>query len=143
MYMILAMKPQLAKLRLEIQLDSAKLDSLKNIFPDSKEIPKLIREITKVAVASGIETKKFTPQPDIVKEYYIENRYNMSVAGGYHQLATFFSFFANLPLIINVSKVQINVAPDIQNAIKLSEEHGGTVASISATFEMTTFSSKK
>jgi type IV pilus assembly protein PilO len=141
---ILAMKPQLERLRKEIVSDRQTLDSLKSIFPDQKEIPKLIREITKVAATSGIATKKFTPQPDVVKEYYIENRYAMSVTGGYHQLANFFAFFANLPLIINLSGVSITANPAAAAAAKKENgEYNSAVPTVSVNFEMTTFSSKR
>ncbi|HMA65076.1 MAG: type 4a pilus biogenesis protein PilO, partial [Fibrobacterota bacterium] len=77
---IQALKPQLNMLREELRLAENKLDSLKSIFPDQKEIPRLLRELTSVARATGITTTKFNPMPDIEKEYYVENHYNMSVS---------------------------------------------------------------
>jgi type IV pilus assembly protein PilO len=140
---ILALKPQLARLEQEIAFAQHRLDSLKSIFPDQKEVPKLIREITGVARASGIFTTRFAPLPDIEKEYYIENRYDLSVEGGYHDLARFYSFLANMPLIINLSNVAIKTNPRIEESKKLSEEHGNTVTTTITSFRMTTFSSKK
>jgi type IV pilus assembly protein PilO len=113
------------------------------MFPDQKEIPKLIREITGVARASGIYTTRFNPLPDIQREYYVENRYDLSVTGGYHQLAQFFSFLANMPLIINLSNVVISQNPSLEQSKQEAEEHGTPITSIMATFQMTTFSSKK
>lgn len=140
---ILALKPQLKKLEKDIAAAQVRLDSLKSMFPDQKEIPKLIREITSVARASEIYTTKFNPLPDIQREYYVENRYDMTVSGGYHQLAEFFSFLANLPLIINLTGVSIHTNSGLDAAKKEAEEHGGPVSSIVASFQMTTFSSKK
>jgi type IV pilus assembly protein PilO len=140
---ILALKPQLARLEQEIAFAQHKLDSLKSIFPDQKEVPKLIREITGVARASGIFTTRFNPLPDIEKEYYVENRYDLSVEGGYHDLARFYSFLANMPLIINLSNVSIKTSPKIEESKKLSEEHGNAVTTTITSFRMTTFSSKK
>lgn len=140
---ILALKPQLKKLEKDIVTAQLRLDSLKSMFPDQKEIPKLIREITSVARASEIYTARFNPLPDIQREYYVENRYDMIVEGGYHQLAEFFSFFANLPLIINLSSMSIRVNSNLAQLKKESEDHGGPVSSIVASFQMTTFSSKK
>ena len=140
---ILALKPQLKKLEKDIAVAQVRLDSLKSMFPDQKEIPKLIREITSVARASEIYTTKFNPLPDIQREYYVENRYDMTVSGGYHQLAEFFSFLANLPLIINLTGVSIHTNSGLDAAKKEAEEHGGPISSIVASFQMTTFSSKK
>jgi type IV pilus assembly protein PilO len=140
---ILALKPQLKKLEKDIAVAQLCLDSLKSMFPDQKEIPKLIREITSVAHGSEIYTTRFSPLPDIQREYYVENRYDMSVSGGYHQLAEFFSSLANLPLIINLTGVSIHENSNIAAAKKEAEDHGGAISSVVATFQMTTFSSKK
>jgi type IV pilus assembly protein PilO len=140
---IQVLKPQLKKLESDIAAASVRLDSLKSMFPDQKEIPKLIREITGVARASGIYTTRFNPLPDIQREYYVENRYDLSVTGGYHQLAQFFSFLANMPLIINLSNMSISLNPSLEQSKQEAEEHGTPITSIVATFQMTTFSSKK
>jgi type IV pilus assembly protein PilO len=139
---IQALKPQLEQLRQELVASQHKLDSLKSIFPDQKEIPKLIREITSVARASGITTTKFNPMPDVVREYYVENKYNLSIDGGYHELANFFAFLANFTLIINLSDVQITGLKGYKPSEQIDPENV-QILSIKATFNMTTFSSKK
>ena len=133
-----ALKPQLAQLRIELEAAQLRLDSLKSIFPDQKEIPKLIRELTSVSRASGINTTKFNPMPDVEREYFIENHYALSVDGGYHQLAEFFAFLANFTLIINLSNVNIASNPDAANG-----QGGEPFSTVVAMFELTTFSSKK
>jgi type IV pilus assembly protein PilO len=143
---VLALKPQLNIVREELRLSQIKLDSLKSIFPDQKEVPKLIRELTGVARASGITTTKFNPLPDVEKEYYVENRYNIAVIGGYHELAEFFAFLANFPLIINYSSMDISANPEALNLTGGRDTSGlekPLPPSIVSTFEMTTFSSKK
>lgn len=140
---ILALKPQLNTLKQEHQKSQIKLDSLKSIFPDSKEVPKLLREINAVARASGITTTRFNPLPDIEKEYYVENRYNITIEGGYHELAEFFAFLANFPLIINLTSV--NIVATSMNSVqqKNLESIENSGISVVSSFEMTTFSSKR
>ncbi len=140
---IISMRPHLTRLRKENEQLQIQLDSLRSIFPDEKEIPKLIREITKVASKSAIFTNKFNPLPDVVREHYIENNYYMSVIGGYHELAAFFSYLAEFELKINLSNVAIRMNPGVASSIKEFEVHGGTVKTVVSTFTMTTFSSKK
>ena len=138
---IQALKPQLAQLRMELNTAQNKLDSLKSIFPDQKEVPKLIREITSVARASGITTTRFNPMPDVEREYYIENRYSIMVEGRYHDLADFYAFLANFTLIINLSSMHIATNPSFSLAEELAEN---TLApTVLASFQMTTFSSRK
>lgn len=140
---ILALKPQLNQLREEVKINEGKRDSLKSIFPDQKEIPKLLKEITSIARASGILTIKFDPLPDIKKEYYIENHYMLTVRGSYHSLANFYSFLANLPLIVNLTKVTIRPNSKLKEQIELFESYGNDIRTVTASFEMTTFSSKQ
>jgi type IV pilus assembly protein PilO len=140
---IQALKPQLNLLREEFQAESARLDSLKSIFPDQKEIPKLLREITNVARASGIITTKFNPMPDIEREYYVENHYNIAVNGGYHQLAEFFAFLANFTLIINLTSMNIVTNPEFSPDLLIGGDEEISARTIVSQFEMTTFSSKK
>ncbi len=137
------MKTQRDRLSEENVRRQGQLDSLRRMFPDRKEIPRLIRDINSIAKASGIYTRKFNPLPDKVREHYIENRYFVSVSGGYHQLGNFFAHMANLPLIINLSNVKINTDRGIEQSIAEFEKHGKAIQSIVASFEMTTFSSRQ
>ncbi|MDR0307603.1 MAG: type 4a pilus biogenesis protein PilO [Chitinispirillales bacterium] len=137
-----ALKPQLNKLRRETVEATAKLDSLRNIFPDQKEVPRLIRELTSVNRKSNITTTRFNLMPDVEKEYYIENKYNIGVAGDYHNLGEFFSYLANFQLIINLSNVSINANSSFTRA-NPDDPVQEDSPSILATFELTTFSSRR
>jgi len=137
-----ALKPQLDRLRGETVLATSKLDSLKNIFPDQKEVPRLIREITAVNRKSNVVTTRFFPMPDVEREYYVENKYNVSVAGDFHNLGEFFSYLANFQLIINLSGVTVSANPGYSRADPESPVRDDT-PSILASFELTTFSSRR
>jgi len=137
-----SLKPQLERLRQESIIMAAKLDSLKNIFPDQKEVPRLIREITAVNRRSGVITTRFTPMPDVEKEYYVENKYNVSMLGDYHNLGTLFSYFANFQLIVNLDNVSISANPGYESGKKLGP-YDDKPPSVLAAFELTTFSSRK
>ena len=138
---IQALKPQVRSLEKELDEAQGKLDSLKSIFPDQKEVPRLLREITSVANASGITATTFTPLTDVEREYYVENRYSMSVEGDYHAIADFYAFLANFALIINLSNMQILANPAYEPAD--GAENYRRQATTVAQFEMTTFSSKR
>jgi type IV pilus assembly protein PilO len=138
-----ALKPQLERLRQEAVVMAAKLDSLKNIFPDRKEVPRLIREITAVNRRSGVITTRFTPMPDVEKEYYVENKYNVLMLGDYHNLGALFSYLANFQLIVNLDNVSISANPGYGNNNKNMGPYEERQPSVLAAFELTTFSSRK
>jgi type IV pilus assembly protein PilO len=135
-----ALKPQLERLRQESVALNATLDSLKNIFPDQKEVPRLIREITAVNRRSGVTTTRFTPMPDVVQEYYVENKYNVEMRGDYHNLGALFSYLANFQLIVNLTNMKISASGA---GAKAEGPYADKPPSVLAAFELTTFSSKR
>lgn len=143
LHVLVAMKPQLEKIKAEIVAKSILLDSLKSIFPDQKEVPKLIHEITRLSQASEVQTTKFNPMEDVQREYYVENRYQLSMWGGYHDFASFLSRLANLRLIINLSEVKLLTHPTLQQALQESEGAQAPTQTIEASFVLTTFSSRR
>lgn len=140
---IYAMRPHLQELRENVAMLNTKLDSLRSIFPDQKEVPTLVKDIVRVAHKSGITANKYTPKTPIVKEHYIENIDSVRVTGGYHELATFFNYLAGFEMIINLTDVNIKTNPLIQTYIKNYKDYGEEIKSLEASFNMTTFSSKK
>ncbi len=140
---IYAMRPHLQELRENVAMLNTKLDSLRSIFPDQKEVPTLVKDIVRVAHKAGITTSKYTPKEPIVKEHYIENIDSVRVAGGYHELASFFNHLAGFEMIINLSDMHIKTNPRIQNYITNYKEYGEEIKSLEASFNMTTFSSRK
>lgn len=136
-------RTQLSLLREEVfELDNV-LDSLKLMFPDEREVSTLVKDIHVELYKSGINSKKFVPLPPIPKEFYVENQYKMSVVGGYHELAEFFAYLANLDLIINLSEISIVMNPEIRSSINNFKENSSKIESVVANFKLTTFSSKK
>lgn len=140
---IKAMRPQLERIRAEIVAKRILLDSLKSIFPDQKEVPKLIHEITRLSNASNVLATTFNPMADVKREYYVENRYKLAMWGGYHDFATFLSRLANLRLIINLSEVKLLTHPDLSAAMGEDDAGGVPKNTIQATFTLTTFSSRR
>lgn len=140
---IYAMRPHLQELRENVAMLNTKLDSLRSIFPDQKEVPTLVKDIVRVAHKAGITTSKYTPKDPIVKEHYIENIDSVRVAGGYHELARFFNHLAGFEMIINLSDMHIKTNPRIQKYITDYKEYGEEIKSLEASFNMTTFSSRK
>ncbi len=136
---ILVQKPRVELLKEEIKKLEVEFSDLKEMFPDKEEIPKLIKQMTMVGLISGVKTTRFLPIEDLEKQYYVENRYNVSIVGGYHEFGDFISRVESLPMIINISKVNLeaNAAVDVNKKV---DQHTPTIV---ANFEMSTFSSKK
>jgi type IV pilus assembly protein PilO len=88
--------------RVNLQLEEA----LK-ILPDSKEIPSLLTNITRLGRESGLEFMLFNPQAERSQGFYIEIPVSIRVSGTYHRVAQFFDKVGRMDRIVNILNVSM------------------------------------
>lgn len=88
--------------RLKTQLEEALTE-----LPDSKEIPKLLRNIGKLASDQGLDVLSFTPAGEVNKGFYAEVPVDLKLSGSYHDVALFFDSVGNLPRIVNIGNLSM------------------------------------
>lgn len=79
-------------------------------LPSDTEVPGLLEDITRTGLGSGLEFEEIKLQPEVVQQFYIELPIQISVVGGYHDLAAFVSGVASLPRIVTLHDFDIKVA---------------------------------
>lgn len=79
-------------------------------LPSDTEVPGLLEDITRTGLGSGLEFEEIKLQPEAVQQFYIELPIQISVVGGYHDLAAFVSGVASLPRIVTLHDFDIKVA---------------------------------
>jgi type IV pilus assembly protein PilO len=89
-------------------------DLAKELLPQDREFPGLLRKITLAGQQAGVEFQMVQPEPPVEQGNFIELPIRITVRGGYHQFGQFLAQLANMRRIINVSEVRINThsAPD-------------------------------
>jgi type IV pilus assembly protein PilO len=91
-------------------------------LPEKEEIPSLLAGISKAGKDSGLEMVLFQPKKEAVKGFYAEIPVEISVTGGYHQIAVFFDKVANLPRIVNLRRVKMAPGSQKDSALGMSCE---------------------
>lgn len=76
-------------------------------LPVDTEVPGLLEDITNTGLGSGLEIKSIKLKPEIAKEFYVELPIDISVTGGYHDIASFVSGVAGLPRIVTLHDFKI------------------------------------
>jgi type IV pilus assembly protein PilO len=76
-------------------------------LPGETEIPSLIVDVSQTGLAAGLQEKLFQPQPEIRKDFYAEKPINITLSGGYHEIAKFVSGVAALPRIVTLHDITI------------------------------------
>jgi type IV pilus assembly protein PilO len=99
-----------------------KLTSVKMQLPKEKEIPDLLKSIDSKGRESDIDFLYFKPQPIIAKEFYGEVPINLSVKGGFHNLALFLNKLAGLSRLINISSIKINNISELDEKVTTKTE---------------------
>lgn len=102
---------KLETLKAENALLKAKLLELQEQLPEEKEVSVLLKQISDLGLASGLEMLLWKPgarriSPDGL---YAEIPVQVEVLTGYHSLGDFFSQISQLKRIVNISGIQIKV----------------------------------
>ena len=93
--------------------------------------------------SSMVQIQKFNPEGRAEKEHYIENRYSIAVNSGYHMLGYLFAEIANFSYPTAITNLKLNRYAGIKAEVEKSETHGWTPITMSVTFNLTTYTSKK
>lgn len=103
---------RLDQLKVENQILQARLKELQAQLPAEQEVSNLLKQISDLSVESGLEVKLWKPGPrkDDASGLYIIIPVDVEVAGGYHELGTFFDRVSKLPRIVNISNVNMEGA---------------------------------
>lgn len=100
---------QLPRLRSNIEKLDAQLERVFAQLPDKKEIQVLLASFSSLATDIGLEVIKFTPQQEVIKDFFAEVPMYLEVEGNFHQLVTFFDEVGHLSRIVNIDTVSIDL----------------------------------
>lgn len=86
------------------------------LLPTDRDLPALLRKISLSGQQTGVMFVSFRPQPMRSENYYNQLPVQISVQGGYHQVASFLAELANLRRIVTVSDVHLKTATNAADA---------------------------
>jgi type IV pilus assembly protein PilO len=89
-----------------------RLDSLRAVLPEEKDVADILRRIQGLAAQSNLSIQRFTPQPLVQQGIYAEVPFKLQAEGTYHSLGAFFDRLSKFPRIINVSDITIRSLPE-------------------------------
>jgi type IV pilus assembly protein PilO len=107
-----AMARQLPEFRKEIGTLEAKLDALKPILPDERDVGDLLRRVQTLATQSNLQVRGFRPQAITTKEMHAEWPIALQLEGNYHNLGLFLDRVSKFPRIINIGNMSLTAKPE-------------------------------
>lgn len=88
---------------------------LEKQLPSRAEMDALLSDINQAGVGRGAQLELFRPGVVQAKQHYAELPIEVTVSGGYHDLASFSSDLANLPRIVTLNNIQISQRQNNRN----------------------------
>ena len=79
-------------------------------LPSKKEIPSLLRNISRLGKESGLEFLTFRPKAEVSKGFYAEIPIDINVLGSFYEVAVFFDKVSRLSRIVNAANVRMTKA---------------------------------
>jgi type IV pilus assembly protein PilO len=107
-----AMARQLPEFRKQIGTLEARLDALKPILPDERDVGDLLRRVQTLATQSNLQVRGFRPQAITTKEMHAEWPIALQLEGNYHNLGLFLDRVSKFPRIINIGNMQLTAKPE-------------------------------
>lgn len=107
---------KLPEFQLQVKDLEARLEGLKAVLPEEKDIAELLRRLQTLAMQSNLKIREFTPATTpTTKLMHAEWPINLQLEGSYHNLGLFFDRISKFSRIVNVSNLQVK-ARDKQEA---------------------------
>ena len=86
---------------------TGRLDNLRAVLPEEKDVGDLLRRLQTLATQSNLTIRGFKPAPIVQKPTHAEWPIQLELDGTYHNLGLFFDRVSKFPRIINVANVKI------------------------------------
>lgn len=113
---------KLPEFRAQVGDLEARLDSLRAILPEQKDVADLLRRIQTMASQSNLTIRTFKPQAMAQKELHAEWPIGLELEGTYHNVGQFLDRVSKFPRIINVGAIAMNgnTTPTPQATVRVS-----------------------
>jgi len=111
---------------------------VETLLPKERNMSDFIQNLHRIKGKVDATVERVSPMPSTTVDFYTENPYEVEMLTSYHGLGRFFSHVANLPIIVDVSDLDIIALPPERESEEEESEIVGP--SISSRFTLTTYS---
>jgi type IV pilus assembly protein PilO len=125
---------QLPEFKAQIGDMQARLEGLKPILPDERDVGDLLRRVQTLATQSNLTITGFKPQAITAREIHAEWPIGLELEGTYHNLGAFLDRVSKFPRIINVGSLVIQPVPAARAAGTPESGNTITVSCTATTF---------
>ena len=92
------------------------------LLPETKEIPKLLKDISSLGTAAGLEFLSFKPMPEQPQDFYEKIPISISLKGAYHDIGHFLDSVSKLERIVSVGDMKVHTPTRENNGMTLKAD---------------------
>lgn len=104
----------LEKFKGQVEKLNAELTSALTQLPNEKEIPEILKSISRLGKESNLEFTLFKPKPEEPQQFYARVPIDLVMVGSFHNTGLFFDKIGKLPRIINVVDFNMTRAKEVK-----------------------------
>lgn len=97
-----------AKYEADLEETRQKFEEIAVMLPKTQEIPDLLKDISDLGKATGLEFVSFVPAPEVQKDFYAEIPINITLLGPYHNVGSFLDRVSKLGRIVTVNNINMS-----------------------------------
>ncbi len=98
-------KRRLPILLAQVQKIEEEFEEAAKMLPKTKEIPKLLTDISALGRNAGLDFVSFTPKAEVQRDFYNEVPVAISIKGPYHSIGGFLDEVSKLDRIVSVTNI--------------------------------------
>lgn len=110
----------LPKYQKELEDAQQEFETTSVLLPKGQEIPNLLRSISDLGKASGLDFLSFVPGAELPKDFYSEIPIDIKIKGPYHNLGAFLDKVSKLERIVTVNNIKTEKTENEGSEILLS-----------------------
>ena len=113
---------QLPQFQAQVNELESRLESLRQVLPEQKDVADTLRRIQGLATKSNLAIQRFQPGKVVQQKMYAEIPYKLQAEGTFHNLGSFFDQISRFPRIINVSEITIKTKTPVEPGRTITAE---------------------
>jgi type IV pilus assembly protein PilO len=98
---------RLPEFKQQVREQEQRLNALRQVLPEEKETPEIVRRVEQLAKESRLRIKSFTPKKTVRRDFYEDWPILISLEGNYDSLGVFFEKIGQFTRVINVDNIAI------------------------------------
>lgn len=104
-----------------------KVAGLLRLLPDESEVPALLEDIARLAIANGVWVEGITALDEAPHQLFVEQPMQIGATGAYHDLATFIGALGGLPRVVTVQDVALRPEGALMRLDMLAKTYRSTM----------------